>query len=260
MLSERTLKFLTILVIAAVVFIAPAAAVAPDSETFTLSASGHDPLLRVPIQPGAPINMIADVGPVQIGGCTLAFLFEDPEGILYISTVGHCVGAVGSRVGAATIGEFGTVTYRENALRETDFALILIDADKYEHVSPAMRFFGGPTGIQDDYTPNQLTVHHGNGAGYSTTDATRNRIGKLDFVKTEGFWGTEQHWYVATHPIIGGDSGSAILTGDGKALGWVSATSSDGGTLTGPTYHHVEARVLEPRGLSLVTAPFALAG
>lgn len=211
------------------------------------------------IQPGALIKPT----------CTLDFVFRgaDPSGGrgLFIGTAAHCVEKEGIRVRVPALGEFGTVAYRREAfdddgsLHALDFALIEIDRDKYKHVDPSVRFWGGPTGIEWEPTAGMQTIHYGQGLGFHATEASRPRTGLIEYVKSERYWGEFSGWYVALHPINAGDSGSAVLTAEGKALGTLNLiAAAEKGLVSGPTMPLIlHALKTEGWRLSLVTAPYS---
>lgn len=213
-----------------------------------------------PIQPGA---LLGDP-------CTMNFVFQDQQGTLYIGAAGHCVPRVGERVIAPGLGGFGTTVYwRNDSTNFTqpgnasgplmDFALVLVDADKQQLVDPAMRFWGGPVGVETTYAPGTPTLHYGQGLFWQATEPSRPRYGVLQERYTSGPF---TDWYLASHAIMGGDSGSGLLTGDGKALGTivtVAATfGNQPGVIGGPTVELI-LRLLHESGfdVDLVTASFA---
>ncbi|MGH7319701.1 MAG: S1 family peptidase, partial [Candidatus Rokuibacteriota bacterium] len=172
--------------------------------------------------------------------CTLNFVFfqdvdgdnlRDPGETLYIGTAAHCVNsngeATGQRMHVRNVGAFGTVIYNgwEHGVGSPvagdprDVALIRIDADKESLVQATLRFWGGPSAVASTNPGfGQRTLHYGHGLAFGDTEATRPREGLLVFWSETGNWQAE-------HPIIFGDSGSAILTADGKALGIVTFLS-----------------------------------
>lgn len=212
-----------------------------------------------PIQPGA---LLGDP-------CTMNFVFQDPAGALYIGAAGHCVPEVGERVIAPGLGSFGTtVFWRDDSTNFTepanatgplmDFALVKVDADKQDLVEPALRFWGGPTGIEAMYAPGTPTLHYGQGLFWQATEPSRPRYGVLQERYQAGPF---TDWYLASHAIMGGDSGSGLLTGNGKALGiivTVAATfGNQPGVIGGPTVELI-LETLHEAGfdVEMATAPF----
>lgn len=223
--------------------LAPTPALLPDP-------SGPCPGIR----PGARMN--------EPAGCTYNFVFTDDAGKLYIGTAGHCVDGIGQRASAAGVGEFGTVAYAIATDVGTDFAIIAIDQDKYDQVTPAMCHWGGPTRADPDaVTLGTGTKHYGHGLVLGQNDATRARQGAL-IVWEKAYWR-------ATNAVTGGDSGSPMLLHDGSAVGVVThlsasfsypdhpesaATTSSGTRLT----HGLQlAEAATGIRLTLLTAPLA---
>lgn len=193
------------------------------------------------IQPGAQITAPA--------GCTMNFVFHavaDPT-VLYIGTAGHCVGGVGDRVSSRE-GPFGTVVFKVLNGHD-DFTLIEIDPDRRADVNPAVRRWGGPSGVTtaDTTRVGDLTLQYGYGIVYGSTEPTRSRAGVL--------WNDNDQEYHAEHPAIFGDSGGPVLHGSGRALG-ITATIG-GHLMNGPTVERV-LNLLAAKGIhvALVTAAF----
>lgn len=153
------------------------------------------------IRPGAPMN-----APV---GCTYSFILTDGSGNLYTGTAGHCVSAVGQRVGATGVGLFGTVVTRW-ALG-VDYALVRIDADKHALVTPTLCAWGGPIGPDPGNRPsNDILLEYGWGFVTSATPQTRTRALVQASVSTN-----EVSWHGVGS---GGDSGGPIVSVEGYAV------------------------------------------
>lgn len=214
-----------------------------------------------PIQPGAMFRP---------SGCTLNFIFKGTKRNevgerLYVGAAAHCIKKKGKRVRMPGGEEFGTVVFGESAflnrfgeVQALDFTLIEIDKAKYRWVDPAVRFWGGPTGIRTNYDPPVVTLHYGQGMGFSQTEFSRPRVGIIEYVKSERYWGEFRGWYVAAHPIGPGDSGSPLLSADGEAVGTLNLlAAADKGVVSGPTLPLIiEALRLAGFDLDLVTAPY----
>ncbi len=207
------------------------------------SAHHHE---DTPIQPGAEIG--------YPGLCSFNFVYEDASGKLYIGTAGHCVDHEGQYVIPAGFDQaIGQVVWRAYD-DGFDVALIEIEPDLYHLVDPSVRHWGGPTGVatQDDTRPGDPVLHYGNGVYYRESELLRPRVGLLVDHGPET--------YCAMAGVYGGDSGSGILTGDGKALG-VNARLGLGcqppTSLAGPTIPYILDRAEDETGLQLdvVTAP-----
>lgn len=181
-----------------------------------------------PIQPGARMTVPA--------GCTLNFVFADIAH-RYIGTAGHCTHAVGERVSSPDVGPFGTVVFRRDSGSD-DFALIRIDGQLADMVSPEVRSFQGPRGVIShvETAPGDLLGLHGHGMVFGTAPQTRSRIGVLA--------SASDRRYLAELPAIFGDSGGPLLhLRTGKALGIVSgvAPTVPPSTVLGTTVERVLA-------------------
>lgn len=166
------------------------------------------------IQPGA--RMVAP------HGCTLNFVFRGagPERARYIGTAGHCVDSVGQRVRMAG-GDIGTVAFVINQGRD-DFALVQIDEELWQHMSPEVRGIGGPTGstTAPSTSAGDPVALYGQGMIVDSSETTRPRSGVLTVDNA-------QEWHAAL-PAIFGDSGGPVLhVPTGQALGVISGVSGD---------------------------------
>ena len=180
-----------------------------------------------PIQPGAAIG--------SGFGCTLNFVFRDDAERLYIGTAGHCTAEVGQEVSlyedGSIVGEvvFRHIDYRDPfedpmhngpawihyVAEDPDFALIAVDRERYDDVSPAVRGWGGPTGVADpsETAVGDLVYVYGQGAGMRQR-GQQARAGSL--------LGHDEHMFEFAMPISGGDSGSPVIhAATGMALGHV---------------------------------------
>lgn len=178
------------------------------------------------VRPGSLIS-----GSPSPGGCTMNFLFEGGDGYRYVGTAGHCVAggppqawAPGTGPAAysrgARIGEFAYSVLDG----PYDFALARLDPGV--PADPEMCHFGGPTGLLSDGALFPTTVrHYGNGAGLGVpvipfaVDVpipfgvlTPARSGVAVTTSSPG----EVRFLGA---VSGGDSGSPVITGDGRAIG-----------------------------------------
>jgi hypothetical protein len=171
------------------------------------------------VRPGAVVE-------TKVGLCTLNFLFEAPDGQRYIGTAGHCIlggdsELAGDNGGEKTwakgagpeakdsaghrIGEFAYAILQE----PKDFSLIRLDPGV--SASPEMCDFGGPTGINNDLSSGPKVLEYwGNGIGIGTAVPARSAI-------AFGFPNAD-HVYAAGLALPG-DSGSAVITEDGRAVG-----------------------------------------
>lgn len=161
-----------------------------------------------------------------VGQCTLNFLFQGSDGRRYIGTAGHCIlgaspiggdagekswtpgtGPAARDSGGNRIGEFAYAILQD----PKDFSLIRLDSQA--QASAGMCFFGGPTAINNE-TPglSQLVQLEwfGNGIVAGSTVPARSAVAagmpSPDHVFAQG----------AATP---GDSGSGVISSDGRAVG-----------------------------------------
>lgn len=227
-------------------------------------------LTALPIVPPAEASHFSPIQPgarIYPSRCTFNVVWSDASGALYIGAAAHCV-SLGQRVSGVDVGEIGTVVYDNGTSGDSrpwmDYALIRIDEDKYDLVDPALRFWGGPTGIQDTFVPGTPVLQYGHGLVISYTEFTRPREGVLETVFGYDGFGNEgrlEGWYLASFPALGGDSGSLVLTADGKALGvaiGLAPTWGQPGIVNGPTFLLIqEVLAMDGFDLELVTSPLA---
>jgi Trypsin-like peptidase domain len=176
------------------------------------------------------------------GECTANFIFFNARDV-FIGQAAHCAGtgaptqtsgcSAGSKplgtpvtiTGASKPGRLVysswiTMTQRHeqdaNTCDFNDLALVQIDRADLGKVNPSVPSFGGPTGLATGPTAiGETVLSYGNSplrAGISPLSEKEGII-----VGNEG-GGWSHICYTAT-PGIPGDSGSAVLTSDGKALG-----------------------------------------
>ena len=187
----------------------------------------------VAIQPGAPLVMgtnypifAGQAGPAAPPGhCTLNFVFKRTVIInkvfatkKYIGTAGECV-AVGQRAKSPTIGEFGTVVFRQSNANGP-FGLIEIDADKGAHVSSVVRGWGSaPTGhtTSAQTNPNDRIFGHGFPVGL-LGDIGVSRHGVLTNLAGATVEDTATG-YVPAEPLFVDRGSPVIHVATGKALG-----------------------------------------
>ena len=178
------------------------------------------------VRPGGEVQ-------TEQGLCTLNFLFVTPEGERFIGTAGHCIvgeGPVADNAGEKTwakgtgpaakdaagtrFGEFAYAVLQD----PKDFALIRLDPGV--EASPEMCNYGGPTGINDDISDGpQVLQYFGNGVGIGSTVPARSAV-------SMGFPNAD-HVYAAGLALPG-DSGSAVITDDGRAVGVLVTTGLHG--------------------------------
>lgn len=244
-------------------------AVAAAGESCTLMS---DPGVVAPVgtsgcsgvRPGAGFS-------TPVGGCSLNFVFEDASGQRYIGSAGHCFIGGGESVWApgagptarqgstvfgravyaalASDGEIGGYDDDEIGYSGYDFALIRLDPGVV--ANPEMCHFGGPTGVFTAHAPIPEPVHQfGRGLLFGGTIPARS--------------GAATHTLdpLVVHtmlPAIWGDSGSGVVTADGKAIGVVVRLDTEGrGTaiLSRIDAHVARAEQVLGLDLEIVTADF----
>ncbi len=155
------------------------------------------------------------------GFCTLNFLFRGSDEQRYIGTAGHCIledegeeswgpgsGPVARDASGARIGEFAYAVLGD----PKDFALIRLDAGV--PADPQMCHFGGPTGLNRD-TPTSPVVleHYGQGVVFGDVVPGRTALALTGM--------PSENTATALGAVIFGDSGSGIVSDDGRAVGVV---------------------------------------
>jgi hypothetical protein len=185
----------------------------------------------------------------------------------YAGTAGHCALPNGGEVswarnkgpraydsagtGKKKIGEFVYAVLDPRGLigAYRDFALIRLDAAVKSRAR--MCHFGGPTGINADIHDRPTVLHHyGQGLGFAGTVPARTSIAReLSDPDVAGATGTINY----------GDSGSGVISDDGRAVGViVQFVDESGPDVIGITRLRPQmkraARVLHVR-ISLIKAP-----
>jgi hypothetical protein len=180
--------------------------------------------------------------------CTANFIFTDSDAT-YIGQAAHCSGLgaatdtngcesvsrpLGTKVNIQGADRPGTLAYNSwltmqqvgetdpDACAFNDFALVKLDPADVDKVSPNIPVLGGPNGIdRNGVGTGELVYSYGNSS---------LRLGLTQLSPKQGFsLGTTGNGW--THPIytitpgIPGDSGSAVLSSNGEALGILSTLS-----------------------------------
>lgn len=201
----------------------------PPLKTATPVGTGACPGVR----PGALVESDA-------GTCTMNYVFSGSDGFTYVGTAGHCIIEAPStggdfpeqRWGAGAgpeardgdgnrIGEFAYAILRDS--EEADFALIRLDPGVASN--PQMCHFGGPTRLNDDNPGlNQPTVlnHYGNGLLVGNLIVANVPTLPARSAVALGM-PSDAHVY-AEGLVVPGDSGSAINSSDGGAVGVIVTT------------------------------------
>lgn len=176
------------------------------------------------------------------GQCTANFIFTAGDDV-FIGQAAHCAGTGGATStngceagsleldtpvevqGAEHPGELAYSSWLamqaadeqdENACAYNDFALVRLHPDDHARVNPSVPVFGGPQGIDTDGAPAGEEVYtYGNSSLRLGLTELSPHVGTSLGTSGDG-WTTAI--YTAT-PGVPGDSGSAVLSQDGEALG-----------------------------------------
>jgi len=219
---------------------APAAAAAPQ----------WAPAATAKIHPG---TMMYTAG----AQCTANFVFTDSSGAVYVGYAAHCAGTGaatdtdgcqagslplgtpvtfnegGSLLSEGTVVGRGTLAYSSwltmhalgttdaNACAYNDLALVRVEPADLGKVNPSIPFWGGPTGIDRDGTAAGERVYtYGNSSLRAGLTQLSPHTGiSLGDAPADGGW---SHPLYTVTPGVPGDSGSAFVSADGKAVGLLS--------------------------------------
>jgi len=183
-------------------------------------------------------------------GCTANFIFTDGASY-YVGTAGHCADRVGDvvtmQVDTTTLADVGTVVKKTGQeIPGEDFALVKLDPAVVSKwgVDPAIPVVGGPNGVYTGCGPETVR-HYGHGYGVAVAQG-----------KPEG--GIATNWFDDSYGWTGfglpGDSGSPVVTTDGKGAGnfthLIVHTGYAGSDLAGMRL----TSILQFAGVSLVNA------
>jgi len=188
------------------------------------------------IHPGVVTN-------TQGGGeCTANFVFYNATDV-FIGQAAHCAGTgaptetsgctsatkpLGTPVTIGGASKPGTLVYSSwitmaklgekdaNTCAFNDFALVKVDPADRGKINPSVPFFGGPTGIFTGSTAlGDRIFTYGNSPLRGGVAALSPKTG-FSLGDDGGGW---SHTCYTVTPGVPGDSGSAVLSGDGKAMG-----------------------------------------
>ncbi|MGQ0625559.1 MAG: serine protease [Sporichthyaceae bacterium] len=233
-----TLAAATAGLLALTAFAPVASAAVPD----TLLDSGREwgPAATSTIRPG--VVTITE----GAGSCTGNFVFTDAKNNVYLGQAAHCAGTgeatdtngcesaslpLGTPVMLGASGVSGKLAYSSwiamqrngekdaDACAHNDFALIKVPNSALAQVNPSIPVFGGPTGINTTGTQvGDSVTSYGN-------SPLRQGIALLSPKSGTSIGDVGNGWahqvYTLT-PGIPGDSGSAFLDSEGRALGTLS--------------------------------------
>jgi hypothetical protein len=189
--------------------------------------------------------------------CTANFVFTDFDLNVYVGYAAHCAGTGqatdtngcqagslplgtpvtfnkgGSLVSEGTVVGHGTLVYSSwltmkalgttdpNTCAYNDLALVKVAAADVGKVNPSIPFWGGPTGIDTDGTAAGDRVYtYGNSSlRFGVSQLSPHTGISLGDDPADGGW---SHPLYTVSPGIPGDSGSAFVSADGKAIGVLS--------------------------------------
>jgi hypothetical protein len=189
--------------------------------------------------------------------CTANFVYTDGAGSVYVGYAAHCAGtgeatdtngcnvgslplgtkvtfnkggslvSEGTQVGTGTLAYSSWDTMRKvgetdaNTCAYNDLALVKVSAADVAEVNPSIPFWGGPTGIDTDGTAAGDRVYtFGNSSLRAGIELLSPHAGiSLGDSAADGGW---SHPLYTVTPGVPGDSGSAFLSADGKAVGVLS--------------------------------------
>jgi hypothetical protein len=220
--------------VASAAAVALAAGVGPG----TASAAGPTwaPAGQATVHPGVMTNTAGG------GQCTSNFIFYNATDT-FIGQAAHCAGTgaptetsgctsstkpLGTLVTISGASKPGKLVYSSwitmvqhgekdaDTCDFNDLALVRIDPADVGKVNPSVPFFGGPTGISTSPTAvGDRVLTFGNSPLRAGVTALSPKEG-ISLGDQGGGW---SHTCYTVSPGIPGDSGSAFLTNDGKALG-----------------------------------------
>lgn len=219
------------------------------------------------------------------GQCTANFVFTDATDV-YIGQAAHCSGTggqtetngcdagsldVGTPVEVDGASRPGTMVYNSwltmqdvgeddpNACAYNDFALIRLDPADHDLVNPSIPFWGGPTSVGDATATFERVHSYGNSSLRLGLAPLSPKTG-TSLGTNGGGW---NHPVYTVTPGIPGDSGSAFLDADGRAIGVLSTLAlaplpgSNGVSDIGLALAYMEAHTAFDVDLATGTEPFS---
>jgi hypothetical protein len=187
--------------------------------------------------------------------CTANFVYTDGAGNTYVGYAAHCAGtgeatdtngceadslplgtrvdfveggslvSEGTKVGSGTLAYSSWLTMQQNgetdekACAYNDLALVKVDAADVDQVNPSVPFWGGPVGVDSDGTAAGETVYsYGNSSLRGGIEELSPKQGTSLGSEGDGW----SHPVYTVTPGVPGDSGSAFLDAEGKAVGTLS--------------------------------------
>lgn len=234
----------------AVLALGSAAALAAATPAQAAPRSEWAPAADAAIHPGVQMY----TGGAQ---CTGNFVFTDDAGATYVGYAAHCAGTgaatdtdgceaaslpLGTRVdfteGGSLVSEGtrvggGELVYSSwqamdragetdaNACAYNDFALVRVDPADAGKVNPSIPFWGGPTGVDaDGVAAGERVYSYGNSSLRAGLEVLSPKTGLAlgDPADADGW----THPLYTVTPGVPGDSGSAFVDADGRAIGTLS--------------------------------------
>ena len=189
--------------------------------------------------------------------CTANFVYTDASGNVYVGYAAHCAGLGaatdtngclaeslplgtpvtfnegGSLISEGTVVGQGTLVYSSwlkmhelgttdaNTCAYNDLALVKVAAGDVGKVNPSIPFWGGPTGIDTNGTAAGDRVYtYGNSSlRFGISQLSPHTGISIGDDAADGGW---SHPLYTVTPGVPGDSGSAFVSADGKAIGILS--------------------------------------
>ena len=218
--------------------VALVAVLQPGAGTASAAVPTWAPAAQSTVHPGVMTD-------TEGGQCTANFVFYNATDV-FIGQAAHCAGTgaatetsgctseskpLGTPVAIEGASKPGTLVYSSwismserdekdaNACAFNDFALVKVDRADLDKVNPSVPFFGGPTGITtDSLAVGDRVFTYGNSPlrGGITQLSPKTGVSVGD-----GGDGWSHSCYTVS-PGIPGDSGSAVLDWNGRALGVLS--------------------------------------
>ncbi|WP_193611983.1 hypothetical protein [Nocardioides lijunqiniae] len=247
-LATKTKRLAALGAAAASTTLAAALVTAPTAQAADATVAWA-PAGSAAITPGVQTNTAGS------GQCTANFVFSDAAGGVYLGQAAHCAStgeatdtdgcvaaslplgtrvtfnrggsllSAGEQVGAGTLVYSSWVTMQSRGETDADtcayndFALVKVDAGDVSKVNPSIPFWGGPSGINTSGTAAGDRVHS---FGNSGIRAGIEQLSPKTGVSLGADGGGWTHPVYTVTPGVPGDSGSAFVDGQGKALGTLS--------------------------------------
>lgn len=228
-----------LLALAGVLAVLAVSATPASADTLT---RGGDCALIPPLKTAAPIGNAPCPGvrpgalvESDVGTCTMNYVFSGSDGRTYVGTAGHCIIEAPSTGGdfpemqwgpgagpeardgdGNRIGEFAYAVLRDS--EEADFSLIRLDPSV--SANPQMCFFGGPTGLNTTNPPlSEPTLLNYYGNGILIGNLVVANVPTLPARSALALGMPSDTHVYAEGLVLPGDSGSAVNSSDGRAIG-----------------------------------------